>query len=175
MYVHEARAIEKHPVYRKPCRLATTKITTKKIALLSLLYQKHLLSSTTIFTTIFCIFDKLPRQFDASMQQSKIMIAKRNPLCYNAFAVAAWRNGRRTALKMRRETVSVQVRLPLLRLPGIAPGAFPLRHKGFRRSHFRSNIPVVLQKLKNDTNRDTRIGETYWFHKRIHRFFWHWI
>ena len=93
------------------------------------------------------------------MQQGKIMIAKRNPLCYNAFAMAvvdgrwggktggfwnrrpvvsedsagrgaysatmaAWRNGRRTALKMRRETVSVQVRLPLLNLPGITPGRF---------------------------------------------------
>ena len=49
----------------------------------------------------------------------KILIAKPNARCYNRFAVAAWRNGRRTALKMRRETVSVQVRLPLLRLPGI--------------------------------------------------------
>ena len=41
------------------------------------------------------------------------LIAKRKSLCYNNFVAAAWRNGRRTALKMRRETVSVQVRLPL--------------------------------------------------------------
>ena len=80
----------------------------------------------------FCCFAESGRNFMIRFCARHFLIAKRKSLCYNIFVAAAWRNGRRTALKMRRETVSVQVRLPLLRLPGMIPGVFPLRQRGFR-------------------------------------------
>ena len=84
---------------------------------------RFLISHYQIYYHFLC-FEFSRREKPGFVQIRKILIAKPNAMCYNRFAVAAWRNGRRTALKMRRETVSVQVRLPLPRSAGFTPAVF---------------------------------------------------